>query len=130
MAIDIGGANAYFKSRTSCDDWGSYSVEQRIAAIEQAKRDFSRALGRPLKEDEPPYAYGDRTRDEYAVYEQALYTLLRDAQQKGVTSSSLPSLNPDEAQDPRRIHSTGVGKWSTEALAWLGATLRVEIAKG
>ena len=130
MAINVDGADAYFSSRTSHDDWQAYSADQRKAAIEQAKRDFSRALGRPMREDEAQYRYGDRTRDEYAVYEQALFTLLRDAQQRGLALSPIPSLNPDEAQDPRTVHSTGYCKWSSEALAWLGATVRTEIVKG
>ena len=116
MAINVDGADAYFSSRTSGDDWAAYSATQRKAAIEQAKRDFSRALGRPM-------------RDEYAVYEQALYTLLRDATQKGAVSRT-PSLNPDEHKEPRTVHSTGYGKWSSEALAWLGASVRTEIVKG
>lgn len=130
MAIDVNGADTYFSSRTSGDDWAAYSAEQRKAAIEQAKRDFSRALGRAMDEDEAQYRYGDRTRDEYAVYEQALYTLLRDAVQKGASLSPVPSLNPDEAEEPRKVHSTGFGKWSAEALAWLGASVRTEIVKG
>ena len=129
MAIDVNGADTYFSSRTSGDDWAAYSVAQRKAAIEQAKRDFSRALGRPMREDEAQYRYGDRTRDEYAVYEQVLYTLLRDATQKGAVSRT-PSLNPDEHKEPRHVHSTGYGKWSSEALAWLGAAVRTEIVKG
>ena len=129
MAINVDGADAYFSTRTSGDDWLSYSASQRKGAIEQAKRDFSRALGRPMREDEAQYRYGDRTRDEYAVYEQALYTLVRDAPQKGAISRT-PSLNPDEAKEPRQVHSTGYGKWSSEALAWLGASVRTEIVKG
>ena len=129
MAIDVNGADAYFSTRTSGDDWLSYSASQRKGAIEQAKRDFSRALGRPMREDEAQYRYGDRTRDEYAVYEQAFYTLLRDATQKGAVSRT-PSLNPDEHKEPRTVHSTGYGKWSSEALAWLGASVRTEIVKG
>lgn len=128
--IDVNGADAYFSARTSGDDWAAYSADQRKAAIEQAKRDFSRALGRAMDENEPQYRYGDRRRDEFAVYEQALYTLLRDAVQRGAGLSPVPSLNPDEELAPRRVHSTGCGKWSYEALAWLGASMRTEIAKG
>ena len=125
MAINIDNANAYFATRTVVQSWQEYSVEQRTAAIEQAKRDLSRALGRPMREDEPQYAFGDETRDEYAVYEQAIYTLLRDANPKG-SESDIPSLNPDERADPRTTMKTGSGKWSEEALAWLGASGRVQ----
>lgn len=127
--IDVDNANAYYAARTMGKAWTEFSVEQRKAAIEQAKRDFSRALARPMKEDEAPYRYGDQTRDEYAVYEQALYTLLRDAlpELEGVQT---PSLEPDESRSNRYTLESGKGKWSEEALAWLGASGRVETVMG
>ena len=127
--IDLSGATAYFKIHTRFKVWNEYSSEQRERAIEQAKRDLSRALGRPMREDEPPYAFGDRTRDEYAVYEQAVYTLLRDVNPSG-TGVDIPSLEPDEKQDRQYTLGTGRGKWSEEALAWLGASNRVETVMG
>ena len=129
MAINIDNADAYFATRTVVAAWGEYSAEQRKAAIEQAKRDLSRALGRPMREDEPQYRYGDETRDEYAVYEQAVFTLLRDAEPKG-NGSDIPSLDPDEKADARTVMRTGGGKWSEEALAWLGASGRVQTVLG
>jgi len=67
--------------------------------------------------------------DEYAVYEQAIYTLLRDANPSG-TGADIPSLEPDEKQDRQYTLGTGRGKWSEEALAWLGASNRVETVMG
>lgn len=127
--IVIENADAYFATRTMGKAWLEFSSEQRKAAIEQAKRDFSRALGRPMKEDEGAYIYGQQTRDDFAVYEQALYTLLRDAQPE-ITGVSTPSLEPDEKQDKRHTLSAGTGKWSEEALAWLGTNGRVQIVMG
>lgn len=127
--INVDNADAYFSSRTMGKTWAEYSPEQRKAAIENAKRDLARALGRPMREDEPQYRYGDQTRDEYAVYEQALYTLLRDALPDG-GGSDIPSLEPDEKKDRRQTLSTGKAKWSEEALAWLGASGRVETIIG
>ena len=127
--IDVNGADAYFATRTMGETWKEFSADQRKGAIEQAKRDFSRALGRPMREDEPQYRYGDQTRDEYAVYEQALFTLLRDANPNG-TGTDIPSLEPDEKQDRRYTLGSGRGKWSEEALAWLGASNRVETVMG
>jgi len=128
--INVDNADAYFSARTMGAAWMEFASDQRKAAIEQAKRDLSRALNRPMTEDEAQYVYGDQTRDEYAVYEQALYTLLRDAQPRGVTGSDIPSLSPDERQNTGYTLSSGKGKWSEEALAWLGAGGRVQIVLG
>ena len=127
--INIEGADAYFASHAMGKAWKEYAPEQRKAAIEQAKRDFSRALGRPMNENEAPYRYGDETRDEYAVYEQALYSLLRFTLPNG-GGADIPSLEPDEKADRKKTLSKGGEKWSEEALAWLGAVGRVEIMKG
>jgi len=127
--INVDGADAYFAGRTMRKAWEEFTVDQREAAILQAKRDFSRALGRPMNEDEGSYVFGQQTRDEYAVYEQALYALLRDVQPEG-TGTDIPSIEPDEKQSHGYTLKTGKGKWSEEALAWLGATGRVETVMG
>lgn len=120
MAINVERANAYFKeSSTLGDVWAEYTAAQKSAAVTQAKRELSRALGQPVNENEPEYRLGDRVRVEYAVYEQALYTLMRDAQPKG-SGAATPSLEPDEVK-PTVVTSTGKGQWSQRALAWLGA---------
>ena len=124
IAIDC--ADAYFSVRTLGRAWFEYAPDQRKTAIEQAKRDLARALVRAMRENEPAYVYGYRTRDEFAVYEQALFTLLRDVQPKG-GGTLVPSLQPDERREPNRTLSSGNGKWSEEALAWLGASNRVEV---
>ena len=127
--MDVGGADRYFSTRTMGRAWAEFSADQRKTAIEQAKRDLSRALGRPMDEGEPPYRYGDATRDEYAVYEQALFALLRDANPDG-RGSDIPSLEPDEKRDTRYTLGSGRGKWSEEALAWLGVTSNVQVVMG
>lgn len=128
--MDVDNADAYFKTRTMGKAWEEFSADQRKAAIEQAKRDLSRALGRPMREDEPQYQYGDEVRDEYAVYEQALFTLLRDAQPNGPSGADIPPLEPDEKQDRQYTLGSGRSKWSEEALAWLGVSNRVQIVMG
>lgn len=127
--IDVTGADAYFSTRTMGGAWKEFSADQRKCAIEQAKRDLSRALGRPMRENEGAYVYGQQRRDEFAVYEQALYALLRDAQPNG-RGTDIPSLEPDEKQPHGYTLKTGLGKWSEEALAWLGASGRVETVMG
>lgn len=116
--ISVQNANAYFEGRTVGKFWDEYSGEQKEAAITQARRDLARAIGRPMNDDEPPYVEGDRRRDEYAVYEQALYTLLRDTNPEG-GGSAVPSLNGDEVRQKNATLAVGGGKWSIEALSWL-----------
>ena len=127
--ICIDNANAYFKSHPMGANWAEYSAEQKNSAIEYAKRELSRALGRALKEDEPQYRYGDRTRDEYAVYEQALYVLLRDSQPNSA-GVVMPSAEPDEAQPTAHTMASGKDHFAAEALRWLGGNVRVETVLG
>ena len=127
MNITVERAREYFKTRTAGDAWEEYSTRQKEAAIAQARRDLSRALGRPVKDEEPEYKEGDQVREEYAVYEQALYTLLRDAAPKGGSGSSIPSLNQVEAQSKAHTLRTGQGKWSSEALSWLAKRVINEV---
>lgn len=122
--INLANANAYFEGRTVGKFWKEYSGEQKEAAITQARRDLARAIGRPMRDDEPPYEEGQKRRDEYAVYEQALYSLLRDTMPEG-TGEALPSLNGDETRSKLTSMAVGGGKWSIEALAWLCDKLSV-----
>lgn len=119
MGIDAKGASAYFKETTFSAKWAEYSDDQKKSAIEMAKRELSRALGRPVREDEPEYAYGDVCREEYAVYEQALYTLLRDVQPSG-GGSAVPSLDQDDQRSPAYTMAGSRGQWAPRALSWLG----------
>lgn len=127
--INVDNARAYFREHTQGAQWREYSVEQQTAAIAHAKRELARALRRPMREDEGQYIEGEQCRDEYAVYEQALYTLLRDAMPSG-SGSATPSLNPDETADARRTHSEGRNPWSRAALAWLGEIRAPQVAMG
>ena len=127
--ICIDNANAYFKAHPMGAIWDEYSTDQRTNAIEYAKRELSRALGRAMKEDEPQYRYGDRVRDEYAVYEQALYVLLRDCQPKSA-GVVMPSAEPDEAQPTAHTMANGKDHFSAEAMRWLGGSVRVETVLG
>ena len=127
--IDVNGADAYFSTRTMGAAWLEFSATQRKCAIEQAKRDISRALRRPMNEGEPQYRPGDAVRDEYAVYEQALFTLLRDVNPNGC-GSDIPSIEPDEKRQHSYTLQSGRGKWSEEALAWLGVSSHVATVMG
>lgn len=119
MAISVDGASSYFRSTTFHDSWAEYSQGQKEAALTMAKRDLSRALGRPLNEDEPPYSFGDTVREEFAAYEQALFSLLRDAQPKG-GGSPVPSLDQDDQKAPAFSLASSKNQFSPRALSWLG----------
>ncbi len=127
--IDIRNADAYFAAHPMGAAWKEYAEDQRTTAIEYAKRELSRALGRAMSEDEEPYRYGDRVRDEYAVYEQALYVLLRDCQPES-TGVVMPSAEPDEAQPTAHTMAKGKDHFAAEALRWLGGSVRVETVLG
>lgn len=128
--MDLDNADAYFAAHPMGHAWREYSAEQRSSAIEYAKRELSRALGRPMREDEAQYKYGDQVRDEYAVYEQAAYSLLRDCAPSAQNGVVMPSAEPDEAQPTSHTMAKGQNHYSAEALRWLGATGRVEIVLG
>ena len=127
--IDVNGADAYFSTRTMGASWLEFSAAQRKCAIEQAKRDISRALRRKMNEHEAQYHYGDAVRDEYAVYEQAIFTLLRDVNPNG-GGSDIPSIEGDEKRPHAYSLQSGRGKWSEEALAWLGVSSHVATVMG
>ena len=117
MAIDIHGANAYFKAHPDWKIWDDYDLGRRMGAIELAKAFLSREFGHPMNEDEPPYQYGDVRREDRAVYEQAIFIL----NQKGMTggiNSTIPSLGsiPLEPEVRTNIHK---GRLAPMALYWL-----------
>jgi len=118
MAINLIGANKYFKVHAKSKIWKEFSEEQKTGGIENAKQHLSRELRRAMKEDEPPYEYGDERRDEYAVYEQALFILTQIGIVDGSTES-VQSLAPTADEPEVRVSKTH-GKWSPEALRWLG----------
>ena len=125
--IDISGAGGYFKSHAKATVWPQYSVEEQTGAIEQAKRDLSRELGRAMKEDEPPYQYGEQQRDEYAVYEQALHAL----EQIGVGNgrgSDVPALKGSSEAQPDKTQTPP--KFCKEAKSWLGIRAGVLAIRG
>ena len=126
MAINVQGASEYFRNTTFSAKWAEYSTEQRAAAVAQAKRELSKALGRAMREDEPPYADGDTKRDEYAVYEQALYSLVRDAEPMG-GGAAIPSLDADDRKPVGFTLRDGCGNWSKRALSWLADKLTVTV---
>lgn len=120
--IDVTQADSYFRANnhTQAAQWGAYGHDARTGAIEEAKRILARALRRPMNEGLAPFRMGDTRRDDYAVFEQALF-LLRSSPTgiMGGASPYPPSVPVPESEDqePERTYAGGVCK---AALIWLG----------
>ena len=117
MAIDLDGANEYFKTLGKSKIWLDYSIERRTGAIEEAKAFLSQELRRPMDEDEPPYKPGDAWREDRAVYEQAIFILDQIGMTDGMTApiQSLGAIPPEPEVRVTRTH----GRWAPKALRWL-----------
>ena len=69
----ITDANTYFgtDNHVKTYDWTSYETAERTASLAQAQRELEVYLNRDLSDP----ASGDRYRDDYACFEQALFIL-------------------------------------------------------
>lgn len=110
--IDINGAERYFAQGNHVESaaWAAFPPSARRGAVIQARRLLERALGRALKDDEADFNPGDTARDEFAVYEQALYILSHSRIYDAGSQAPYPTaLNQV---------SDGIGGISREALRW------------
>lgn len=111
------GASNHHKSAV----WSGFGTSHRRGALAAARRVLSRGLGRAMADDEEAYTEGDRTRDEYAVYEQALWMLENGQVADATGNDPVPVLTgrPDAVDVARR---PGADLYAPEALRWLGMT--------
>lgn len=119
--IDFDGAQAYFGGNTHYKSavWSAFDQGRRIAAVASARRTLSRVLGRSLRDNEPAFAEGDRRRDEFAVYEQALWMLEHGQIADASGFAPVPVLTGEV--DKAGVDADGVaGLYAPEALRWLG----------
>lgn len=127
--IDITAADLYFASsnHTGATAWASFGRQARAAAVAEARRLLSRALRRALDDELPAYVEGDTCRDDFAVFEQALFILRNStsAINGGVTPypAAVPTTN-DEDQQPEPTYAGGI---CAAALAWLGVPATVSV---
>ena len=86
--------DAYYRpdNHIKANKWKAYDVELRNAAFTQAQRDIQVYLNRTL--DDPQSA--DIYRDDYAVYEQALYMLENGNIQEKPGSDSVVKIGRNE----------------------------------
>jgi hypothetical protein len=119
--IDYDGSQTYFEPENhyKAAIWSGFDTERRTAAIATARRILARTLDRTINDDEADYIEGDRTRDEYAIYEQALWMLENGQIADGSGSGPVPILTG--ATDTAGVDNKGVaGLYAPEALRWLG----------
>lgn len=121
MEITPANANAYFApgNHDKADLWLRFDETRRAGAIATARRMFELELGRKMRETETDES---RWRDDFAVYEQALWLLLGGPVGDGrgdvvsILQGAAPAgQNAGGGQSPR-----GRDRWSLDALRWLG----------
>ena len=130
--IDFKGAQEYFKAvnHHKAAVWSSFSSSKtREGAVTAARRLVARELGRPLNDNEPPYREGDRTRQEFAVYEQALWMLENGQISDAAAGDPVPVLTgrPDAADRSRANPNTLL---APEAQRWLSLRNTLTIKGG
>jgi hypothetical protein len=126
MSINLAGAQTYFgaSNHHKAAVWSAFAQGHRTGAVAAARRTLSRGLGRAMSDSEDAYAEGDRTRDEYAVYEQALWMLENGQVADATGNDPVPVLTgkADAAET-----KPGAGLYAPEALRWLGITVAAVI---
>jgi hypothetical protein len=117
MSITAETASDYFNGHPAAATWAGVDDERKTAVIAHARRVLARALGRTIDDNEDAYEEGDETRDEYAVYEQALYLVENNLVAN--TEGSAPAF---VAQTPTGKEGRKPDRWgiAPEALRWLG----------
>jgi hypothetical protein len=129
--IDATNATTYFSAgcHPGSHIWATFSSKQQEGAIAQARRILSRAMGRAIDDNEAAYAEGDTTRDEFAVYEQALHILVNTVFPNAEGSGpQFLGVDPGEQSEVRRADPNAI---APEAQRWLGVSYpRLILARG
>ena len=68
---DIDDATTYFDTHVKKLDWDNFGTDEKTAALVQAQRELEARLNRDMVDPSDD----DRYRDDYAVFEQALFLL-------------------------------------------------------
>ena len=124
MAITYETSLQYFANgkHLKAATWAQAEEAAGTSAICAARRILSRALGRALDDDEDAYAEGDTTRDEYAVYEQALWMIENGVVANGQGSAALAQMAGAQDAGSRVATNNQASLYAPEALRWLGWT--------
>lgn len=102
--------------------WLGYSQQERKASFEQAKRDIRLSIGRDLYQTTNQ---ADTIRDDYAVFEQAIYLLQNLSRAK--ENRAVVDLTRSKAE--RAEPDVGSVAICRQAQKWLGIT-RFKMARG
>ena len=101
MAYDktITDANVYYgtDSHIRAYDWANYSTEERTAALAHAQRQIELYLQRDAENP----ASTDRYRDDYAIFEQAIFLLDETPRTRQSTNSAqiIPTVRSEERDE-------------------------------
>lgn len=125
MQINLENANKYFApgNHAQSELWLKFTAAHRSGAIAQARRMFEMELRRPMRESDPEqFDPASPRRDDYAVFEQALWLLLGSPYGNGAGGDAVAVLQ-GAVETAEGVSSYADGKrerWSREALRWLG----------
>lgn len=119
MSLSITEANAYFArgAHVCAEEWQSQTAERRAAALNTAKQELTRILGRAI--NPTATTMYQMPREDVALYEQAMH-LLRNMPADG-TVPGFQSQDPGNPEDPR---PQDTGRLSESARRWLSAPRR------
>ena len=120
---DIDDADAYFAvtSHVKALDWANYGTNEKTAALTQAQREIEVMLNRDAYDP----STGDRYRDDYAIFEQALWLLEETVR----TTNSQNSAQIIETVDSEQRDSTYGITICPQAMRFLQIQ-RVRISRG
>ena len=127
--IDIAAADTYFSAdnHTGASSWAGFSRSARTGAVAEARRLLSRALCRALDDALPAYCEGDTHRDDFAVFEQALFILRNSASTINGGVTPYPAAVPTTGAEDQQPEPTYAGGICVAALAWLGIPATVSV---
>lgn len=132
MPLSITEANAYFApgSHVCGAEWNAQTVQRRTAALNTAKNELTRILGRVV--NPTATAITDMPREDVALYEQALH-LLRNMPADGTVPGFI-SQDPGNPEEPR---PQDTGRLCASAVRWLSSPRpngmpagRIEMSRG
>lgn len=114
MALSITEANDYFApgAHVCGAEWHSHDATRRSAALNTAKQEMTRILGRTI--NTTATAITDMPREDVALYEQAMH-LLRNMPADGTVPGFI-SQDPANPEDPR---PQDTGRLCEAARRWL-----------
>lgn len=121
MTISAANADAYFApgNHSQAEIWLKFTAQHRAGAVATARRMFEREFRRAL--DDSGASDTISYREDYAVYEQALWILLGTPFGDGSGGDAVAILSGETPSE-----STAGGRkrdrWNPDAIRWLGGT--------